>query len=62
MMSEPKRWTARISYRSDHPTEVVLVEEIADLHDIVEHGPHWNKIDEIVITYNRSEEPGKILN
>ncbi len=61
-MIELKRWMAQISYRSGHPTSVVLFEEIADLHDIVEHGPDWNEIDEIVITYNRSIEPSKTLN
>lgn len=46
------RWHATIYYRSetggvdvDHD-----IEEIEELHDIVERGPDWNAIDKIVVT------------
>ena len=54
-MNEQSRWHATIYYRSetggvdvDHD-----IEEIEDLHDIVERGPDWHAIDKIVITLAR---------
>lgn len=47
----PKRWNAVIHYRSevgvvDVPHEI---EELAELQDLVEHGPDWNTIADITI-------------
>jgi hypothetical protein len=29
------------------------VEELYEVHDLIEHGPDWREIDEIVMTLNR---------
>lgn len=49
----PDRWMAEITYLSERPKAIVAFEEIADLDRIVERGPDWNEIDQIVITLNR---------
>ena len=49
-----KRWMAEITYRNGTPPSLVQFEEIADLHNIVERGPDWNEIEQIVVTLNRS--------
>jgi hypothetical protein len=49
-----KRWMAEITYRDGTEPQVVAFEEIADLHDIVERGPNWNAIEQIVVTLNLS--------
>lgn len=48
---EPFRWTANITYRSDHGEIVVFkkLREIADLHEAVESGPHWDTVVGIVV-------------
>lgn len=50
-----QRWLATIYYRSetggvdvDHD-----IEELEELHDIVERGPDWHTIDKIVVTLAR---------
>jgi hypothetical protein len=47
------RWMAEVHYNNGEPPEVVTFEELAELHDIVELGPDWNTIDQIVVTLNR---------
>jgi hypothetical protein len=49
------RWKAVIHYRTESGLLDVEhgIEEIEDLHDIVERGPDWNVIDRIVITLDR---------
>jgi hypothetical protein len=47
------RWMAEIHYNNGEPPEVVAFEELVELHDIVELGPDWNTIDQIVVTLNR---------
>jgi hypothetical protein len=49
-----KRWMAEISYNDDKPTDVVAFEELFELQDIVERGPNWNTIEQIVVTLNLS--------
>jgi hypothetical protein len=46
-----KRWMAEITYRKPL---IQQFEELYELHDIVEHGPDWNEIDQIIVTLNRS--------
>ena len=50
----PFRWIVRIIYRTENGTNEVEhhVEEIADAHDLVERGPDWHAIEQIVITLN----------
>jgi predicted glycosyltransferase len=44
---------AEITYDGGAPSRVVTFEELAELHDIIEYGPDWNCIDQIVVTLNR---------
>jgi hypothetical protein len=48
------RWMAEITYRDGTAPLIIDFEEIADLHNIVETGPDWNLIEQIVVTLNRS--------
>ncbi len=49
------RWKATIYYRSDHGLIDVEhgIEEIEELHEIVERGPDWNTIDKIIVVLDR---------
>ena len=49
-----KRWMAEITYRNGDPPYIVDFEEITDLHDLIEMGPNWNVIEQIVVTLNLS--------
>lgn len=46
-----KRWLAMVTYRGDHGPNVVNheIEELDDLADLIERGPHWDTIDSILI-------------
>jgi hypothetical protein len=46
------RWHAIVSYRADAGTLDVChdLEELYELHDRIEHGPHWDTVERIVIT------------
>ncbi len=63
-MSEPKRWTAIITYVTARPSQVEQFEELEELHDIVDTGPNWNEIEQIVVTLNWQDldtiEPAQI--
>ncbi|MGY3527306.1 hypothetical protein [Bradyrhizobium sp. USDA 4452] len=53
-----KRWMAEISYNNGSPQETRLFEELDELHNIIERGPHWNTIEHIVVKLiNRSLQP-----
>lgn len=45
------RWLAEITYNTDSGTVLVPhdLAEVADLHDLVERGPHWDTIAVIQI-------------
>lgn len=45
------RWRAVVSYRTDSGTVTRdhQLEEISDLHDMVELGPHWDTIEKIEV-------------
>lgn len=45
------RWVARVTYRRDTEDEVRVVsfEELFELHDIIEQGPDFYSIKDIVI-------------
>lgn len=47
------RWKADIQNNNGEPPDVVAFEELAELQDIVELGPDWNTINQIVITLSR---------
>ena len=61
-MSNPchTRWIAGISYQTDAGPIVVDhgIEELEELADLVEAGPHWDSIRVIVITRGRDRRPG----
>lgn len=46
------RWQVRITYRTKKgPLDIDHdVEEISEVHDLVEHGPHWDTIIGVYIT------------
>ena len=50
-LSRRARWRATVIYRTDAgPVDVpMLLEELADLHDRIEKGPHWDTIVKIEI-------------
>jgi hypothetical protein len=45
------RWQVKIYYRTDLLTreEDRILDEVRDLHDIIERGPHWDTIEKIEI-------------
>src|SRR3954447_23917034 len=47
------RWMAEVHYNNGEPPEVAGFAGLGELHDIVELGPDWNMIDQIVVTLNR---------
>jgi len=53
------RWMATIHYRTDEGTVDVDhdLEELMDLHNVVERGPHWDTIDRIEI---RRPQPSRL--
>ena len=53
------RWRATIYYRTDHgvvPT-VLNLSELYELHDEVEHGPHWDTIERIEVVRVDVDDP-----
>lgn len=61
-MSDRIRWTATVYYRAaaglvDITHDLV---EIADLHDLVERGPHWDTIERIVVIRAIAGEPSTL--
>lgn len=50
-VTEP-RWKCVIMYRADSgPIDVTHdVDELYEIHDLVERGPHWDAIEKIEIT------------
>jgi len=53
-VSAMKRWMAEITYRNGAPPLIEQFEELVELHDIVELGPDWNEIEQIMVTLNMS--------
>ena len=54
------RGIAEISYNEGAPSEVATFEELAELQQVVKHGPDWNTIHQIVVTLNRSSVAAQI--
>lgn len=57
------RWKATAYYRSDSgPIDVEHdFEELFELHDLLEKGPHWSTLIRIEIVLNRNSDPGLTL-
>lgn len=55
------RWTATVVYRTNNgPLPIIYdLEEIFQLHSLIENGPHWDTIEEIKIV--RSPSKNKFL-
>ena len=52
-----KRWIAFVyPFDADEPTLEWEFDEISELHELVENGPDWNDIDEIVIQYRGGDD------
>jgi hypothetical protein len=56
----PPRWHVDRTYRSEQGPIMVEndVEELSEVHHLVERGPDWNTLIEIRITLNRVSHPG----
>lgn len=58
MNDDPLRWTVWVFYSDDDPdfpqecTHRFEIDELYELHDIIEEGPDFDKIVHIRITYN----------
>jgi hypothetical protein len=50
-----KRWSARLIYTDDDESFTYEFDEFDQLGGMVEHGPNWNELVQIVITLNREE-------
>lgn len=57
------RWIATVNYRIEDGIlqEEYRFEELHDLHDIIERGPNWNCIVDIVIMLARPATPNLTL-
>lgn len=57
---EVPRWKAVVTYRSENgPIDVLhYFDEIEDLAELIENGPHWDTIERCVIKLNQVLEPG----
>lgn len=52
---EAKRWNVFITYRGGLGHESFDIEELEELHTLIEHGPDWNLIERIEIHLNRRD-------
>lgn len=57
-----KRWKAVVYYRTDAGIVDVTheIEELDELHYLVERGPHWDTIDHIRIDLARPAEAARM--
>ena len=53
------RWSATVTYRTEAgPNKVTHdIEELDDLHELVERGPHFDTVERIVITRHKPMIP-----
>lgn len=61
--TEQKRWHIEFRYASGQELPPMDIEELEELQDIVEGGPDFGTLIDIVITYNfkqAAEERGKV--
>jgi hypothetical protein len=56
-LHQPKRWKVIIEYRTDTGRLTVehLLEEISELHQVIEKGPDWNTLIRCTVTLNRPD-------
>ncbi|MBF0169058.1 MAG: hypothetical protein HQL45_15660 [Alphaproteobacteria bacterium] len=55
-----KRWIAVATYWTEIGPVCVLhdIEELDELHDLIERGPDWNTLVDIKVTLQRQINPG----
>ena len=53
------RWNVTVWYRTDNGSIDVMhaIEELENLHDLIERGPDWNAVERIEIKLARKSEP-----
>lgn len=53
------RWAAAVTYRYEKGSvrEVFYLDELADLHDRIEKGPHWDTVEKIEVVRNCPQHP-----
>jgi len=51
---ENKRWTVTVALKGGATPEAHRIEELSELHCLIEHGPPFYEIAGITITYNRA--------
>jgi hypothetical protein len=56
-----KRWRAVIEYEHQNGPIVIehFLEEISDLHNIIERGPEWSTLVRCTVTLNRDDGGGQ---
>lgn len=55
MTSSDPRWIATVTYRSAEHGMIDVqhhLEELFEIHDLVERGPDWNTIEKVVVILN----------
>jgi hypothetical protein len=55
--NNPGHWMAEVTYVTDREPAIHVFEEIEDLDQLIERGPDWREIDQIVITLNEYVHP-----
>jgi hypothetical protein len=60
-LHEGKRWRAVIEYATHLGTETVehYLEEVTELHNVIEHGPDWNTLLKCTLVLNRPDDGGQ---
>jgi hypothetical protein len=51
-----KRWTAKLTYDDERDNRICEFEEFDELGAVVERGPNWYGLKQIVITLNHRDE------
>lgn len=56
--ASPLRWQASIAYRTANGPvyKMASFEELSELEDIIERGPHWDSIIRVIVTLNRAAQ------
>lgn len=56
---QPRRWVATCFYRTENGLIDVdhAIEELEEIHDLVEGGPDWHTLDRIEIRLRKNDTP-----
>lgn len=60
-LHQGKRWKAVLEYSTTTGPEVTehYLEEVTELHNVMEHGPDWNTLIKCTLTLNRTDDGGQ---